>query len=151
MEHNSYNEDDDDIVFPTREVKRRAFESSPVNDTDEGDEGSESSGSRNFSPPWFLPEPGAWLYEKSKKFVYHKALSKKILLEDLNSSQKVIRLLVALENDKNMDADGLIIALEEAAYDCFHKSLSSVLSDFSDGTAIQWNTAFEEKKENNFK
>lgn len=151
MEHNSYEEDDDDIVFPTREVKRREFEQSAENENEEGDEGSDSSGSRNLSPPWFLPEPGAWLYERNKKFVYHKALSKKILLEDLNSSQKVIRLLVALENDKHMDADGLIIALEEAAYDCFQKTLSNVLSDFSDGSAIQWKNTYQEKRDNNFK
>lgn len=47
---------------------------------------------------------------------------------------------------KNWNVDGLIISLEEASLDCFDKTLSEVLSEFSDGRSIEWKSRHKMKE-----
>lgn len=141
------NKDDDDIIFPPRPVR-------PVVVTEEDSEGESKKGGEeesSYSPPWFLPEPGSWSYNPMKGILFHKNQNKQIILNKLNTSQKVIRLLAALENDPELDVDSLIISLQEAAFDCFDKSLSEVINNFSDGKNIDWKSSHKLQRESKLK
>lgn len=140
------NNEDDDIIFPLRPKRVKTYQAETINsDSEDEKEGGEEE--HSYSPPWFLPEPGSWAYNPMKGLLLHKFQYKQILLSKLNSSQKVIKLISVLENDKELDVDSLIISLEEAALDCFDKNLSEVLSEFSDGRGIEWKSRQKMKKE----
>lgn len=134
----TFDDDDEDLSFPVRQ-KTSPAPLGEVSDTDEEGEGGEGEnpGELLLTPPWFLPEPGAWLYNPQKKIICHEEKNKKILLRDLKSPETIIKLLAALESQKDLDVDDLIIALQDASYDCYQISLPKLLTQFK-GKQILW-------------
>lgn len=132
-------DDDEDLSFPVRQ-KTSPVQTGEVSDADDKDEeggnGEGDPGEFLLTPPWFLPEPGAWLYNPHKKIISHEEKNKKISLKDLNTPETIIQLLAALE-EKDLNVDDLIIALQDASYDCYQISLPKLLTNFK-GKDILW-------------
>lgn len=140
--------DDKDFHFPRRPVKI-IIDESRLTDEDEAGDAEGGSGEPSLEPSWAnLPEPGSWLYNPERGIIYHKAKNKKIELKKLNSASKIIQLLAVLEKEKGLDVDGLIIALQEASFDCYQKSLSTILSETMDGEPIEWKSTSKNSKDN---
>jgi hypothetical protein len=120
--------------FPTRVVR----EPEPPSEEEGGDEGEGegSGGGPSLTPD--LPPPPAWEYCESTGFLKNVGLGKKIDLDHLNETSKVVRLLSVFELRPDLAFASLRRALEAASQARFQKSLEQVLKDYADGRSIPW-------------
>jgi hypothetical protein len=79
-----------------------------------------------------------WHYQPEAAEIHHTLLRKRIRLADLDTGLKIIRTLAAIEARPELEIDGLIDALEFAAWDRYGQDLGSVLASHSDGSQIAW-------------
>lgn len=129
-------DDDEDLSFPKRETPPIRSEGVSETESDSEEGSGEGVGDFLLTPPWFLPEPGVWIYNPYKKILSYEEKNKKISLSDLKTPEIIIKLLAALE-EKDLNVDDLIIALQDASYDCYQISLPKLLTQFK-GKHISW-------------
>jgi len=138
----------DNFRFPSRPIK--IVETPPQ---DEGEDGEDKSGSKegeiNLVPNWIqnaLPNSTAWKFESSNKYVVNPALQKKIKLSNLDTTDKILKLIAAFESVPEMDLATFTFALQQACYEYYSMPLSCVLQQHIRGEKIEW-----EKPEPNLK
>lgn len=132
--------------FPTRPVRVLAEDpSSPTPRKGEGeDDGGEGDGRGVLSmdPPWHEQDmdeaPRTLAYDRPQRTLFHRGRNKKIALRHLDTSQKVVRLIAALEHQPEMEVEALMGALNEASQDCYQETLLSVLSAHAGGSTLEW-------------
>lgn len=131
---------DDNFRFPSRPIK--IVETPPQ---DEGDDSEDKSGSEegeiNLVPNWIqnaLPNSTAWKFEPSKKYVVNSALQKKINLSNLDTADKILKLIAAFQSVPEMDSATFIIALQQASYEYYSMPLSCILQRYVEGEKIEW-------------
>lgn len=132
--------------FPTRPVRVLADDPStsvPREGEDEGDGGDgDGRGVFSMDPPWHEPDGAmasrTWAYDRPQRTLFHRGRNKKIALRHLDTSQKVVRLIAALEHQPDMEVEALMGALNEASQDCYQETLLSVLSSHAGGSTLEW-------------
>lgn len=126
--------------FPSRPVK--IVETPP---SEEGGDDDEKSGSEegeiNLVPNWIqnaLPNTSAWKFDSVKKYVFNSLLQKKINLENLDTSDKILKIISAFESVPEMDSATFIIALQQASYEIYSMPLSCIIQQHVNGEKILW-------------
>lgn len=133
----------DNFRFPSRPVK--IIETPPPEEGD-NDESGRGEGEINLVPNWIqnaLPNTSAWKYEPSKKYVFNSALQKKISLENLNTSDKILKIVAVFENIPEMDSSSFIIALQQASYQIYSMPVSRLITEHINGEKITWGMNIE--------
>lgn len=117
----------------------RIFSDGPEDPADgareEDEGGEEGEGAGQMGAPAL--EMG-WQYMPELAEIHHPERRKRICLAHLNTGLKIIRLLAAIEARPELDVDGLIDALEYAAWDCHGQGLGETLEAHADGSLIAW-------------
>lgn len=81
---------------------------------------------------------GEWEFYPDGIMLYHRARKKRLMLEQLNTPTKMMKVIVALGSQPGWDADNLIKALDRAAQERFKKSLYQVISLSHDSASLDW-------------
>lgn len=130
------NQDWENFRFPTRPVL--AYED------EEGDEdersGDDESGSGDDGQLDLRPRRGSWEYRAESRSIASVSLGKRIMLDEIDQVQKIVRLLALIEERTDYDLDTLIDALDAASMDCYGHALGQVLADHRWGVKIEWKT-----------
>lgn len=133
--------------FPSRPVK--IVEITPLEEGDDDQSGSEE-GEINLVPAWIqntLPNTSAWKYEPMKKYVFNSLLQKKINLENLDSSDKILKIIAAFESVPEMDSATFIMALQQASHEIYSMPLSCIIQQHVNGEKIIWGAFHEDEIE----
>lgn len=128
--------------FPTRPVRILAEDPPALAPSEEGEDEGEGDGRGvlELAPPWQPPEDvvQSWAYDRGQRTLFHRGRNKKIALRHLDTAQKVIRLISALEHQPEMEVESLMHALNTASQDCYQETLLSVLSAHAGGMTMEW-------------
>lgn len=130
--------------FPSRPVK--IVETPPLEEGSEDDQSGSEEGDINLVPTWIqnaLPNTSAWKYHSVKKYVFNSLLQKKINLENLDTSDKILKIISAFESVPEMDSATFIIALQQASYEIYSMPLSCIIQQHVNGDKISWGASLD--------
>lgn len=133
--------------FPSRPVK--IVETAPLEEGEDDDKSGSEEGEINLVPTWIqnaLPNTSAWKYHSVKKYVFNSLLQKKINLENLDTSDKILKIISAFESVPEMDSATFIIALQQASYEIYSMPLSCILQQHINGDKISWGATLDESE-----
>lgn len=131
--------------FPSRPVK--IVETTPLEEGDDEDKSGSEEGEINLVPTWIqnaLPNTSAWKYHSVKKYVFNSLLQKKINLENLDTSDKILKIISAFESVPEMDSATFIIALQQASYEIHSMPLSCIIQQHVNGEKISWGATLDD-------
>lgn len=127
------NQDWENFRFPTRPVL--AYEDEAGDDDERSDE---EGGEGDDGHLDLRPRRGSWEYRADSRCIASVSLGKRIMLDEIDQVQKIVRLLALIEERTDYDLDTLIDALDAASMDCFGHALGQVLADHRWGIKIEW-------------
>lgn len=81
---------------------------------------------------------GEWEYHPDAIMLYHRRLKKRLMLEQLNSPTKMMKVIVALATQKGWETENLIRAMDLAAQKRFGKPLYQLVSFSQDTATFDW-------------
>lgn len=125
--------------FPSRPVK--IVETPPSEEGGDDEKSGSEEGEINLVPNWIqnaLPNTSAWKFDSVKKHVFNSLLQKKINLENLDTSDKILKIISAFESVPEMDSATFIIALQQASYEIYSMPLSCIIQQHVNGEKILW-------------
>lgn len=99
------------------------------------DDGSEGRGSGGHDIPITV---GEWEYHADSIMLYHRRLKKRLMLEQLNSPTKMMKVIVALATQTGWETENLIRAMDVAAQKRFGKPLYQLVSFSQDSATFDW-------------
>ena len=73
-------------------------------------------------------------------------MQKKINLENLDTSDKILKIISAFESVPEMDSATFIIALQQASYEIYSMPLSCILQQHINGDKISWGATLDESE-----
>lgn len=111
-----------------------------------GDEGSGGSGGKSGSaggsgeppPPDASCIFGPWEFHARSIMLYNRAHKRRMMLEQLDSPSKLMKVIVALGAQNGWDVDNLVKSMDHAARQRFGKTLYQVFSHVQDTATIDW-------------
>ena len=125
------NQDWENFRFPTRPVL--AYEDDEGDDDERAGDGEGDQGQIDLRP-----RRGSWEYLADNRSITSVSLGKRIMLDEIDQVQKIVRLLALIEERTDYDLDTLIDALDAASMDCYGHDLGQVLADHRWGVKIEW-------------
>lgn len=81
---------------------------------------------------------GEWVYYSDNIMLYHRRLKKRLMLEQLNSPTKMMKVIVALATQTGWETENLIRAMDLAAQKRFGKPLYQLMSFTQDSATFDW-------------
>lgn len=103
--------------------------------SDETGDGRSGKGSGEAGAPLSV---GEWEYHADAIMLYHRRLKKRLMLEQLNSPTKMMKVIVALATQKGWETENLIRAMDLAAQTRFGKPLYQLVSLSQDSATFDW-------------
>lgn len=102
--------------------------------SDESEGGSGGGGAGSESPV----KVGEWEYHADSIMLYHRRLKKRLMLEQVNSPTKMMKVIVALATQSGWETENLIRAMDLAAQKRFGKPLYQLVSLSQDSATFDW-------------
>lgn len=134
---NPFEHDWEAFRFPVRPVRifsDSLLEEARREEDGEGDASGEGGAGGEGAPDLIA----GWHYRSDLGQIHHSSRKKRILLSDLDTGLKIIRLLAAIEARPELDVDGLIDALEFASWDRYGQDLGATLEAHSGNLTLTW-------------
>lgn len=102
-----------------------------------GDEG-QGGGGGSSAPLRPVESFGEWDLHTDSLMLYHRRLKKRLMLEQLNTPSKMMKVVVALAMQSGWDTEHLIRGMDSAAMKRFGKPLYQIISMAQDTATLDW-------------